>query len=145
MLAYELFKSECSDEIKDLDITSVTYDSRKVKDGSVFVCIKGFETDGHKYAKTAVENGAAVIVAQDKIDVGVPVVYVENSRRTMAELACTFYGNPSEKFSLVGITGTNGKTTITYLIKSILETAGKQVGVIGTNQNILGDKVLLTK
>ena len=65
MLAYELFKSEGSDEIKDIDITSVTYDSRKVKDGSVFVCIKGFETDGHKYAKTAVENGAAVIVAQD--------------------------------------------------------------------------------
>lgn len=145
MLACELFKSVCTDEIKDIDITSVTYDSRKVKDGSVFVCIKGFETDGHKYAKTAVENGAAVVVAQDKIDVGVPVVYVENSRRVMAELACTFYGNPSEQFSLVGITGTNGKTTITYLIKSILETAGKRVGVIGTNQNIIGDKVLLTK
>ena len=145
MLACELFKSACTDEIKDIDITSVTYDSRKVKDGSVFVCIKGFETDGHKYAKTAVENGAAVVVAQDKIDVGVPVVYVENSRRVMAELACTFYGNPSEQFSLVGITGTNGKTTITYLIKSILETAGKRVGVIGTNQNIIGDKVLLTK
>ncbi|MBR0360724.1 MAG: UDP-N-acetylmuramoyl-L-alanyl-D-glutamate--2,6-diaminopimelate ligase [Clostridia bacterium] len=145
MLACELFKSVCTDEIKDIDITSVTYDSRKVKDGSVFVCIKGFETDGHKYAKTAVENGAAVVVAQDKIDVGVPVVYVENSRRVMAELACTFYGNLSEQFSLVGITGTNGKTTITYLIKSILETAGKRVGVIGTNQNIIGDKVLLTK
>ena len=145
MLACELFKSACTDEIKDIDITSVTDDSRKVKDGSVFVCLKGFETDGHKYAKTAVENGAAVIVAQDKIDVNVPVVYVENSRRVMAELVCTFYGNPSEQFSLVGITGTNGKTTITYLIKSILETAGKRVGVIGTNQNIIGDKVLLTK
>lgn len=145
MLACELFKSACTDEIKDIDITSVTDDSRKVKDGSVFVCLKGFETDGHKYAKTAAENGAAVIVAQDKIDVNVPVVYVENSRRVMAELVCTFYGNPSEQFSLVGITGTNGKTTITYLIKSILETAGKRVGVIGTNQNIIGDKVLLTK
>lgn len=145
MLACELFKSACTDEIKDIDITSIAYDSRKVKDGSVFVCIKGFETDGHKYAKMAVENGAAIIVAEDRIDVDVPVVYVKNSRRTMAELACTFYGNPSEKFSLIGITGTNGKTTITYLIKSILETAGKQVGVIGTNQNIIGDKVLLTK
>ncbi len=145
MLACELFKSACTDEIKDIDITSVTYDSRKVKDGSVFICIKGFETDGHKYAKTAVESGAAVIVAEDKIDVSVPVVYVENSRRMMAELACTFYSNPSEQFSLVGITGTNGKTTITYLIKSILETAGKRVGIIGTNQNIIGDKVLLTK
>lgn len=145
MLACELFKSVCTDEIRDIDITSIAYDSRKVKAGSVFVCIKGFETDGHKYAKMAVENGASVIVAEDKIDVDVPVVYVKNSRRTMAELACTFYSNPSEKFSLIGITGTNGKTTITYLIKSILETAGKQVGVIGTNQNIIGDKVLLTK
>lgn len=145
MLACELFKSACTDEIKDIDITSVAYDSRKVKDGSVFICIKGFETDGHKYAKKAVENGASVIVAEDKIDVDVPVVYVKNSRRMMAELSCTFYGNPSEKFSLIGITGTNGKTTITYLIKSILEAAGKQVGVIGTNQNIIGDKVLSTK
>lgn len=145
MLAEKLFKSVCTDEIKGIDITSIAYDSRKVKDGSVFVCIKGFETDGHKYAKTAAENGAAVIVAEDKIDVDVPVVYVENSRRMMAELSCTFYDNPSSKFSLIGITGTNGKTTITYLIKSILEAAGKQVGIIGTNQNIIGDKVLLTK
>ena len=145
MLACELFKSVCTDEIKNIDITSIADDSRKVKPGGVFVCIKGFETDGHKYAELAAQNGAAVIVAEDKIDVDVPVVYVENSRRVMAELSCTFYGNPSEKFGLVGITGTNGKTTITYLVKSILETAGKQVGVIGTNQNIIGDKVLLTK
>ena len=145
MLASELFKSVCTDEIKDIEVTSVAYDSRKVKSGSVFICIKGFETDGHKYAKTAVENGAVIVVAEDEIDVDVPVVYVKNSRRLMAELACTFYGNPSEKFSLIGITGTNGKTTITYLVKSILETAGKQVGIIGTNQNIIGDKMLLTK
>lgn len=145
MLGCELFKSACTDEIKNIDITSITYDSRKVKDGCVFVAIKGFETDGHKYAKLAAENGAAVIVAEDKIDVDIPVIYTENSRRMLAELACTFYNNPSKKFGLVGITGTNGKTTITYLVKSILEAAGKQVGVIGTNQNIIGDKVLLTK
>lgn len=145
MLAKELFKEQISEEMQNIDITSIAYDSRKVKDGSVFVCIKGYETDGHKYAKTAEENGASVIVAEDRIDVSVPVIYVENSRRALAELACTFYGNPSENFSLVGITGTNGKTTITYLIKSILESTGKQVGVIGTNQNIIGDKVLLTK
>ena len=145
MLAKELFKEQISEEMQNIDITSIAYDSRKVKDGGVFVCIKGYETDGHKYAKIAEENGAAVIVAEDRIDVSVPVIYVENSRRALAELACTFYGNPSENFSLVGITGTNGKTTITYLIKSILESTGKQVGVIGTNQNIIGDKVLLTK
>ena len=145
MLAEVLFKSECTDDIKNIDITSIAYDSRKVTDNGLFVCIKGYETDGHKYAQSAVDNGAAVIVAEDKIDVDVPVVYVDNSRRALAELACTFYSNPSEKFSLIGITGTNGKTTITYLIKSILEAAGKEVGVIGTNQNIIGDKLLLTK
>lgn len=145
MLGCELFKSACTDEIKNIDITSIAYDSRKVKDGCVFVAIKGYETDGHKYAKVAAENGAAVIVAEDEIDVDVPVIYTENSRRMLAELACTFYNNPSKKFGLVGITGTNGKTTTTYLIKSILEAAGKQVGIIGTNQNIIGDKVLLTK
>ncbi len=145
MLGCKLFKSICTDEIKDIDITSIAYDSRKVTEGGVFVCIKGYETDGHKFAQMAVDNGAAVIVAEDKIDVDVPVVYVKDSRRTIAELACTFYENPSKKLSLVGITGTNGKTTITYLIKSILEAAGKEVGVIGTNQNIIGDKVLLTK
>lgn len=144
MLACELFKS-VSDNIKNINITSIAYDSRKVKDGSVFVCIKGFEADGHKYAKLAEESGAAIIVAEDEVDVNIPVVYVDNSRRALAELSCTFYGNPSEKFKLIGITGTNGKTTITYLIKSILESCGKQVGVIGTNQNIIGDKVLLTK
>ena len=145
MLASELFKSGCTDEIKDLDITSIAYDSRKVVEGGVFVCIKGYETDGHKFAQAAVANGAAVIVAEDKVDVDIPVVYVENSRRAIAELACTLFGEPSKKLSLVGITGTYGNTTITYLIKSILEAANKRVGIIGTNQNIIGDKVLLTK
>lgn len=145
MLAHELLKNNCPDTAREIDITSIAYDSRKVTPGGLFVCIKGYETDGHKYAQAAVDNGAALIVAEDKIDVDVPVLYVENARRAIAELACTFYNNPSQKLSLVGITGTNGKTTITYLVKSILETAGKRVGVIGTNQNIIGDKVLLTK
>ena len=145
MLAHELLKNNCPDAARDIDITSIAYDSRKVTAGGLFVCIKGYETDGHKYAQAAVDNGAALIVAEDKIDVDVPVIYVDNSRRAIAEIACTFYNNPSQKLSLVGITGTNGKTTITYLVKSILETAGKRVGVIGTNQNIIGDKVLLTK
>lgn len=145
MLAEKLFKSECPENIKDIDITSISYDSRKVTEGGLFVCIKGYETDGHKFAQAAVDNGAVLIVAEDEIDVSVPVIYVDDSRRKIAELACAFYNNPSQNFSLIGITGTNGKTTITYLVKSILESAGKQVGVIGTNQNIIGDKVLLTK
>lgn len=145
MLASELFGSLWEAGKADIDITGIAYDSRKVSAGNVFVCIKGYETDGHIYAKSAEKNGAAVIVAEDKIDVSVPVIYVESSRKTIAELACRFYGDPSKKLSLVGITGTNGKTTTTYLIKSILEAAGKRVGIIGTNQNIIGDKILLTK
>lgn len=145
MLAKELFGELYTDELRDADITGIAYDSRKVADGNAFVCIKGYETDGHKYAASAVEKGAAVIIAEDKIEVDVPVIYVEDSRKAIAELACTFYGEPAKKLSLVGITGTNGKTTITYLVKSILEAAGKTVGVIGTNQNIIGDKMLLTK
>ncbi len=131
--------------IADIDIKGIAYDSRSVEKGYIFVCIKGFSQDGHKYAKMAEEKGAAVIVAEDKVDVGIPVVYTDNARRAVADIACRFYDNPSAKFSLVGITGTNGKTTTTYLIKSILEAAGKRVGVIGTNQNIIGDKVLVTQ
>ncbi|MCH5212764.1 MAG: UDP-N-acetylmuramoyl-L-alanyl-D-glutamate--2,6-diaminopimelate ligase [Oscillospiraceae bacterium] len=144
MLAGELLNN-CPEEIKGIEITGIAYDSRKVAEGNIFVCIKGYETDGHKFAESAAKNGAALIIAEDKIDAGVPVIYVKSSRKTIAELAKRFYGNPSEKLSLIGITGTNGKTTITYLVKSILEAAGKRVGVIGTNQNIIGDKLLLTK
>ncbi len=131
--------------IGDIDITGIAYDSRKVQNGYIFVCIKGLAQDGHKFAAMAADRGAAVIVAEDEVDVDIPVIYTSNSRRMVAEIACRFYDNPSSKFSLIGITGTNGKTTTTYLIKSILENAGKRVGVIGTNQNVIGDKVLLTQ
>ena len=145
MLAIELLGGNCPDNIKNLDITGVAYDSRKVSEGNIFVCIKGYETDGHKYAAQAAQNGASLIIAEEKVETDVPVMYVDDSRKVLAEVAAAFYKNPAEKLSLIGITGTNGKTTITYLIKSILETAGKKVGIIGTNQNIIGDKVLLTK
>lgn len=145
MLASELFGSKWTEQLEDKEITGIAYDSRSVMPGNVFVCIKGFESDGHKYANMAEKNGAAIIVAQDKIEAEVPVIYTDNSRVALAELACKYYGNPSEKFKLIGVTGTNGKTTITYLVKSILEAAGASVGVIGTNQNIIGDKVLVTQ
>lgn len=141
----ELLDKRYLNGINDIEITGVAYDSRSVEAGNVFVCIKGFSTDGHLYAASAAERGAAVIVAEDKIDVPVPVVYVKNSRKVIAQMAARFYHNPSGNFALIGVTGTNGKTTITYLLKSILEAAGKRVGVIGTNQNIIGDKVLVTQ
>lgn len=145
MLCSELIGKDWLDTYEDIEITGIAYDSRNVVNGNVFVCIKGFESDGHKFAKKAVENGAAVVIAEDEIDVDVPVWYVENARQYLAKLSCKYYDEPSKKFKLIGVTGTNGKTTITYLIKSILEAAGKRVGVIGTNQNIIGDKVLLTQ
>lgn len=126
-----------------MKISGIACDSRKVKPGNVFVCITGYETDGHKYAKSAVENGAVAVVAEhDLPTVDVPCVIVDNTRKAMSEMAATFYDYPYKKFKLIGITGTNGKTTTTYLIKSILEHLGKKVGLIGTNQNMIGDMIM---
>mgnify|MGYP002773567620 CR=1 FL=1 len=145
MKADKLFGKTWPEKFDNVEITGIAYDSRNVVEGNVFVCIKGFETDGHRFAKMAEKNGAAVIVAEDPVDVNIPVWYVKNSRQAIADLACTFYEHPSEKFKLIGVTGTNGKTTITYLVRSILEEARMSVGIIGTNQNIIGDKVLVTQ
>lgn len=145
MLFSELVGNDWTLENDDFVVTGIAYDSRKIEKGNVFVCIKGFSQDGHKYAKMAEEFGAAAIIAEDKIDVSIPVFYTNNARRMLAEAAVKFYSNPSADFKLIGVTGTNGKTTVTYLVKEILETAGKNVGVIGTNKNIIGDKVLLTQ
>ena len=125
----------------EIDITSVESSSLTVKEGSAFVCIKGYETDGHKYAKNAAEKGAAVIVAQDDVDVSCPVVKVKDTRRALAVMCNEFHNNPSREFKLVGVTGTNGKTTTTFLIKQILEKAGQKVGLIGTNQIMIGDEI----
>lgn len=129
----------------NMKISGIACDSRKVEPGSLFVCITGFEADGHKYAKAAVQNGAVAVVAEHSLPtVGVPCVVVDNTRRAMSRIAAAYYGYPFKKFGLIGITGTNGKTTTTYLIKAILEHLGKKVGLIGTNQNMIGDLVIPT-
>ncbi len=128
----------------NIEITGICYDSREVKPGNLFVCIKGYETDGHKYAKSAIQKGAVAIVCQDDIECTVPKIKVENSRKALSFLCACFYGYPSKKMQIIGITGTNGKTTSTYLIKGILEACGYKVGLIGTNQNMIGDKVIET-
>lgn len=130
----------------DVEITGIAYDSRKVRPGNLFVCIKGYQSDGHLYTKSAVERGAAAILCQENVrDPGVPVVKVENSRRALGLLSAEWYGNPAGKMRMIGITGTNGKTTCTYLIKGILENCGYKVGLIGTNQNMIGGEVLKTE
>ncbi len=128
----------------NIEVNRIESDSRKVTEGCLFVCIKGYEADGHAYAEMAAQKGAAAILAQDEISVSCPVIYTENTRKAMASACHIFHGKPSEKFKLIGITGTNGKTTTTFLIKQILEAAGQKVGLIGTNQNMIGQKVLPT-
>lgn len=129
-------------------ITGVEYDSRKVKQGSLFACICSVGADGHDYIDHAIKNGAAVILASKPINPDlllvplVPVIYVENTRSALAHISAAFFGFPAKKLKLIGVTGTNGKTTVTYLIKTILEHAGKKVGLIGTNQNLIGDRVV---
>ena len=128
----------------DKEIKSVVYDSRKVTPDSLFLCIKGAVSDGHKYAKEVVEKGATVLVVQDEVEVPeeVTVIRVENTRYAMACISAAWFGHPAEKMKVIGITGTKGKTTTTYLVKSILENAGYKVGLIGTIEAIIGDEVI---
>lgn len=135
--------SNITGNIDSLEIGGLCYNSLKVKKGDVFVAVKGFNVDGHKYIKNAVENGAAAVVVEDVADgISVPQIVFEDSRAALAMLAARYYGYPSDKFKLIGVTGTNGKTTVTYLVKTILESKGYKVGLIGTNQNMVGNMIL---
>ena len=131
--------------MSDVDVSGVCYNSKNIKCADVFVAVKGFSTDGHKYIKNACENGACAVVAEHFTDgIDVPQIIVKDSRIAQAQISANFFGNPAKKLKLIGITGTNGKTTCTYLIKHILECAGKSVGLIGTNQNMIGEKIIET-
>ena len=128
------------------DITDVCYDSRQAKPGSLFVAIAGAETDGHRYIPMAHDKGAACVVCQHAPEADIPYVVVEDSRRALAVIGCNWFDHPSRELTMIGVTGTSGKTTSTYLIKSILEQkAGAKVGLVGTIQNMIGDQVLHTE
>ncbi len=130
----------------NLEICDVAYDSRNVVSGGAFVVISGFQTDGYRYIDAAVEAGAAVILtdrAPEREDI--PYVLVEEPRKTLAMCGVNFFGAPAKRMKLIGVTGTNGKTTVTYLMKTILESQGAKVGLIGTNQNLIGDRVIETE
>ncbi len=130
---------------QDVDISHITNNSRECTSGSLFVAVRGFQTDGHKYIPSAVQNGAAAIICEEyNPEIQCTQVVVPYSRRSEAVAASNFYGNPHEKFRLIGVTGTNGKTTVTYLVKHILDKAGYKVGLIGTNQNMIADEVFET-
>lgn len=118
----------------------VTQDSRLVKEGSLFVCIKGAAFDGHNVAAEMLEKGAAAIVVERDLGLDKQII-VDNSRAVYSPICSNFFNNPADKLKLIGLTGTNGKTTTTFLIKQILENVGKKVGLIGTVQNMIGDKI----
>ncbi len=130
---------------EELEINKINYDSRKVSNNDLFVCVKGYSTDGHKYADKAISSGAGVIVVQDEIDIDnkdVTIVKCSDTRKALAVMGANYYDNPSKKMKIIGITGTNGKTTTAFMIKDILESAGKKVGLIGTIANfICGEKI----
>lgn len=137
-------KYECLLGTTDIEVSEVIYDSRKVTKKSLFICIEGANFDGHQYVEEVVQKGAgAVVVSKDvKLpeDSGVPVIKVKNTRYAMAFISAAYFGNPAERMKIIGVTGTKGKTTTTYLVKSILEKAGYKVGLVGTIETVIGDK-----
>ena len=133
---------------EQIEINHIVYDSRKVEKGDVFVCISGFQTDGHRYIPMALEKGAVAIVTEREIsDIpkNVTVIQTENNRKTLAQMAVVYYENPTKSLCMIGVTGTNGKTSITYYIQSILSEAGNKTGVIGTIENRIGDTIIPTE
>ncbi len=145
----------CKDLLKNLtyecvrgndtqEVTEVVIDSRKITPGCLFICISGYKVDGHDFAAEAAQKGAAVLVVQKEVelpeDCQTTVIKVADTRYAMAFISAAYFGNPADRLKVIGITGTKGKTTTTYLIKSILERAGYKVGLIGTIETIIGEK-----
>ena len=118
----------------DIEITNIHSDSRKIKEGGLFIAINGFAKNGIEFISSAIENGAKAIIVEPDVDITslnisteIPIISVKNTREALAQTACEFYENPSQKLKLIGVTGTKGKTTTTFMIKSILEKHGLKV------------------
>ena len=137
---------ECAANL-DMDITGVVRDTRKeIPAGSLFVAVSGFAFDGNKYIPMAMEKGAVAVITAKKPEQDVPYILVESDRKALAMLGVNFYGHPAEKMTMIGITGTNGKTSVTLLLKHLLEkTLGAKVGLVGTMGNMIGDVELPTE
>lgn len=129
----------------DVDIRSIEYDSRKVTAGSMFCCVVGQLFDGHSFAQGAVDKGACALLVERALPIDVPQIVVKNARKGMAEMAAAFYGYPQREMQMLGVTGTNGKTTTTYMVKAIAEQAGRKVGIIGTIRNMIGSESIHTE
>ncbi|MDF2474011.1 MAG: UDP-N-acetylmuramyl-tripeptide synthetase [Anaerocolumna sp.] len=140
----ERMEYTCLQGSLDTKITTLVYDSRKVEAGSVFVCISGAVSDGHDFIPQVIEQGAAAVIVEKEVTVkeGVTVIRVENPRLALACMSAAYFGHPAEQLKTIGITGTKGKTTTTYMVRSILETSGIKTGLIGTIEAIIGDEVI---
>ena len=136
-LEYEVVQGSDSAEV-----TTLVNDSRRVEPGSVFVCISGAVSDGHKFAADVAEKGAAALVVEKDVEVpeDVTIIRVPDTRYALALMSAAYFGYPAEKLKIIGITGTKGKTTTTYMIRSILESVGHKVGLIGTIEAIIGER-----
>src|SRR5215213_11321371 len=123
-----------------VEISGLAYSSGSVTPGTLFFCVPGFKSDGHDFAPDAVERGAAALVCERPLGLGVPEVIVSSVRQSVGEIASRFYGEPTRELRVIGITGTNGKTTTAFLTRSILEATGTQCGLIGTVKYVIGGR-----
>ena len=130
----------------DVAIEDVVYDSRKVRKGSLFVCLSGSSVDSHQFAEQAVKDGAVAVVAEKEVEHGDAVlVMVDDTKTALAEISAAWFGHPAKQISVIGITGTKGKTTTSYMIRSILEAGGIKTGLIGTIGTVIGNKIIATE
>lgn len=145
MKLYELLENNAVTSIGDTEITSITDDTRKVTEGSLFVCVKGGSFDGHSAAAEMLEKGAAAVVCERDLGLGDRQIITKNSRELYGKICAAWFGHPERRMIMIGVTGTNGKTTITNIIKHILMANGFKTGLIGTICNEIGDEVLHTE
>ena len=122
----------------DLEITGLAYDNRAVQPGTLFFCVPGFTRDGHEFAPDAIARGAAALVVERPLDLGVPEIRVPSVRAAMAPAAAAFYGDPTARLQTIGVTGTNGKTTTAFLVRALLEADKRQTGLLGTVKSVVG-------
>lgn len=131
---------------EEMDISGVSYDSRQTESGDLFVAMRGYQTDGHHFIEAATKAGAVCILCEEPPHNGIPYIQVENARRALAILGGNYFNHPAEQMTMVAVTGTNGKTSTTYLLKAVLEQElDATVGLIGTNQNMVGNEVIPTE
>ena len=136
-LDYEVIKGN-----EESKVQNIRYDNRKIEQGDAFVCVKGFKVDGHSFVIDAIKKGAKVLIVQEDVSVqeDITIIKVRDTRKALAIMSSNYFGNPKDKLKIIGITGTNGKTTSAFIIKSILEKAGFMTGLIGTIANYIGNK-----